>query len=165
MARASIFSTLPLRQKTEIEQPILQLKNRELPLMEGSGSLVGFTLWYSVNAYSNTWRSTRTIFRKNLYVLWRRECRNDWRNKTNRQFRNDVPRTITILSIQNPRFWKISESGFEGYDQREQVGANLNPSAAGSGTDFDGVVGSIRCISISNSMHFLELMVEKINVS
>jgi len=44
MAVASIFSTLPLRQKTEIEQPILQLKNRELPLMEGSGSLVGFTL-------------------------------------------------------------------------------------------------------------------------
>ena len=41
----------------------------------------------------------------------------------------------------------------------------VNPSAAGSGTDFDGVVGSIRCISISNSMHFLELMVEKIDVS
>ncbi len=41
----------------------------------------------------------------------------------------------------------------------------VNPSAAGSGTDFVGVVGSIRCISISNSMHFLELMVEKINVS
>ena len=41
----------------------------------------------------------------------------------------------------------------------------VNPSAAGSGTDFDGIVRSIRCISISNSMHFLELMVEKINVS
>ena len=41
----------------------------------------------------------------------------------------------------------------------------VNPSAAGLGTDFDGVVGSIRCISISNSMHFLELIVEKINVS
>ena len=139
---------------TKIEQSILKLKNRELPLMEGSGSLVGFTLWYSVNAYSNTWRSTRTIFRKNLYVLWRRECRNDWRNKTNRQFRNDVPRTITILSIQNPRFWKISESGFEGYDQRGQVGVKLNPSAAGSGTGFDGVWrGSIRCISSSTSIH------------
>ena len=96
---------------TKIEQSILKLKNRELPLMEGSGSLVGLTLWCSVKAYSNTWRSTRTIFRKNLYVLWRRECRNDWRNKTNRQFRNDVPRTITILSIQNPKFlgkfWKL----------------------------------------------------------
>jgi hypothetical protein len=44
MAIASIFTTLPLRQKTEIEQPILQLKNRELPLMEESGSPVGFAL-------------------------------------------------------------------------------------------------------------------------
>ncbi|MEC8284545.1 MAG: hypothetical protein VXZ27_10400, partial [SAR324 cluster bacterium] len=40
-------------------------------------------------------------------------CRNDWRNKTNRQFRNDVPRTITILSIQNPRFLANFERWFE----------------------------------------------------
>ena len=31
MVIASIFSTLPLCQKTKIEQPILQLENRELP--------------------------------------------------------------------------------------------------------------------------------------
>ena len=48
------FFNFATASKNEIEQPILQLKNRELPLMEGSGSLVGFTLCCSVNTYSNS---------------------------------------------------------------------------------------------------------------
>ena len=87
-----------------------QLENRELSSMEGSGSSFGFTLWCSVNACSSTWKSIKIIFRKYICGLWKRECRKDWRSRANRQFRNDIPRTVMILSIQNPRilgkFWK-----------------------------------------------------------
>ena len=108
--KSQYFFNFATASKTKIEQPILQLENRELSSMEGSGSSFGFTLWCSVNACSGTWKSIRMIFRKYICGLWKRECRKDWRSRANRQFRNDIPWTVMILSLQNPRFlgkfWK-----------------------------------------------------------
>ena len=52
--KSQYFFNFATASKTKIEQPILQLGNRELLLMEGSGSPVGFTLYCSVKAYTST---------------------------------------------------------------------------------------------------------------
>ena len=69
---------------------------------------------------------------------------------------------MTILSILRSGFFENFESGFEKYDQRGQVGVNLNPSSAGSGTGFDEVGGLLCFCALTlnaycgSSMAFLQ---------